>query len=90
MKNNRDGPDIRFFMGRGSPRGDPKLKMHRARGDPGLFRHARDNPTCIVLIYNLLIRFRKLKWESYGWSKGVDGRCRINATRSYDAGRLMF
>jgi hypothetical protein len=67
MKNNRDGPDIGFFMGRGSPRGDPKLMIHQARGDPGLFRHARDNPTCISLIYNLLIHFEKLKWERYGW-----------------------
>ena len=66
MKNNRDGPDIGFFMGRGSPGGDPKLMMHKARGDPGLFRHARDNPTCIALKYNVLIHFEKLKWERYG------------------------
>ena len=87
MKNNRDGPDIRFFMGRGSPGGDPKLTMHRARGDPGLYRQARDNLNCIVLIYSTLIHFEKLKWERYGWTKGVDKQ--INASRSCDPGRLM-
>ncbi len=66
MKQNRDGPDIRFFMGRGSPRYDSKLMMHQARGNPGLFRHARDNPTCISLIYKQLIHFVKLKQERYG------------------------
>jgi len=66
MKNNRDGPHVRFFMGRGSPRGDPNLMMHKPRGDPGMYRHARDNPTCIVLIYNMLVQFKKLKRERYG------------------------
>jgi len=66
MINNRDGPHIRFFMGRGSPRGDPNLTMHKARGDPGMYRHARDNPTCIVLKYKMLVQFKKLKGERYG------------------------
>ena len=66
MENNRDGPDIRFFRGRGSPGGNPQWMMYNARGDPGMYRHARDNPTCIVLKYKMLVQFKKLKGERYG------------------------
>ena len=65
MKNNREGSDIRFFMGRGSPRGDPNLLMRKARGDPGIYRPARENLTCIILKYNIIVQFKKLKGERY-------------------------
>ena len=58
MTKNRAGP------WRGHARGDPCL-MHKPRGDPGMYRHARDNPTRILLFFNSLIGFKKLKQESY-------------------------
>jgi hypothetical protein len=40
--------------------------MHKARGDPGIYRHARDNPTCKKLLIKLLIDTKELKGEWYG------------------------
>jgi len=57
MENNRDGPDIRFFRGRGSPGGNPQWMMYNARGDPGMYRHARDNPTCNMQYIYMLVQF---------------------------------
>lgn len=65
MKNNRDGPGIRFFMGRGNPGRNTQLMRHKPRGDPGLYRHTRDNPVFIALIYCALIQFKQLKRENY-------------------------
>ena len=47
MVKNRGGPPL------GKARGDPPL-LFNACGDPGMFRHARDNPVCIKLIFILL------------------------------------
>ena len=54
MIKNRDDPL------RGQPRDDPYLSI-KTRGDPGMFRHARDNSTCNVFICSKLIQFKKLK-----------------------------
>ncbi|MEI7526928.1 MAG: hypothetical protein WCJ95_21450 [Mariniphaga sp.] len=50
MIKNRAGP------WRGHARGDPRL-MHKPRGDPGMYRHARDNPTCNLLYFYVLVNF---------------------------------
>ena len=59
MIKNRAGPC------RGHARDGPYLLI-KVRGDPGMFRHARDNPVCKVQIYSMLIGLQKLKGERYG------------------------